>query len=68
VRDALIAGVGTGQNPRIIARQIRQALRGNLVRALRISRTETLRSYREASHRSYQANDDIMEGVDLALG
>jgi len=62
VRDALVAGVATGQNPRVIARQIRQALGGNLVRALRISRTEILRSYREASHRSYQANDDIMEG------
>ena len=62
VRDTLIAGVATGQNPRTIARQIRQALGGNLVRALRISRTEILRSYREASHRSYQASDDIMEG------
>jgi hypothetical protein len=68
VRDALIAGEGTGQGPRTIARQIRQALGGNLVRAVRIGRTEVLRGCREASHRSYQANDDIMGGVDLALG
>jgi len=62
VRDALVAGVATGQNPRVIARQIRQALAGDLVRALTISRTEILRSYRTASLRSYQANSDIMEG------
>lgn len=62
VRDALIAGVATGQNPRTIARQVRQALGGNLVRALTIGRTEVLRSYRTASLRSYQANSDIMRG------
>ena len=32
------------------------------MRALTISRTEVLRSYRTASLRSYQANSDIMEG------
>ncbi len=62
VRRALIAGVATGQNPRVIARQIRQALGNNLTRALRISRTEVLRSYREASKRTYQANDDVVKG------
>ena len=62
VRDALVAGVATGQNPRVIAQQVRQALGGNLVRALRISRTEVLRSYREASKRSYQANSDVVKG------
>jgi len=62
VRDALVAGVATGQNPRVIARQIRQALGGNLVRALTISRTEILRAYRESSRRSYQANSDVVKG------
>ena len=62
VRDALVAGVATGQHPRVIARQIRQALGGNLVRALTISRTEILRSYRESSRRSYQANSDVVKG------
>ncbi|MDA8189604.1 MAG: phage minor head protein [Dehalococcoidales bacterium] len=62
VKKALIVGVATGLNPRTVARQIRQELGGNLVRALTISRTEILRSYRTASLRSYQANSDIMEG------
>ncbi|MGQ9555900.1 MAG: phage minor head protein, partial [Anaerolineae bacterium] len=62
VRDALIAGVALGQNPRRIARQIRAALGGNLARALTISRTEVLRAYREASRRSYQANSDVVKG------
>ncbi len=62
VRKALIAGVATGQNPRAIASTIRGQLGGNLVRALTISRTEVLRSYREASRRSYHANRDIVTG------
>lgn len=61
VRDALVVGVATGQNPRTVARLVRQALGGNLVRALTISRTEMLRSYREASRRSYEANSDVVE-------
>ncbi len=62
VRKALIVGVATGQNPRTVARMIRQELGGNLVRALTISRTEILRSYRSASLRSYQANSDVVKG------
>lgn len=60
VKKALIVGVATGQNPRTVARMIRQELGGNLVRALTISRTEMLRSYREASYRSAQVNKDIL--------
>ncbi len=41
---------------------IRGRLGGNLVRALRISRTEMLRAYREATRRNYQANGDIVAG------
>ncbi len=62
IRRELVAGVATGQGPRVIARRIRRALGENLVRALRISRTEVLRSYREASRRSYRANRDIVTG------
>ncbi|MGI6079256.1 MAG: phage minor head protein, partial [Fastidiosipilaceae bacterium] len=62
VRSGLIQGLALGQNPRAIARQIRQGFGGVLVRALRISRTETLRSYREATRRNYQANSDIIAG------
>lgn len=62
VRRALITGVATGQNPRTIARQVRNAVGGSLARALRISRTEVMRSYREATHRNYEANADIVVG------
>lgn len=62
VRRALIAGLATGQNPRVIARRVRQALGGNLARALRIARTEVLRAYREAAWRTYEANADVVKG------
>jgi SPP1 gp7 family putative phage head morphogenesis protein len=45
-----------GQNPRVIAAQIRTALGGNLARALTIARTEMLGVYREAARRTYSAN------------
>lgn len=61
-REALITGLATGQSPRVIARRVRAAFGGNLARALRVSRTEVLRSYREATLRSYQANDDVVSG------
>ncbi|HEX5083570.1 MAG TPA: minor capsid protein, partial [Blastocatellia bacterium] len=51
-----------GRNPRAIARQIREGLGGNMVRALTIARTETLRVYRQASLQNYQANSDIVAG------
>lgn len=62
VRDTLIAGLALGQNPRETARQVRRAFGTGLARALNISRTETLRAYREATRLEYQANDDILEG------
>lgn len=61
VRKALIQGVATGANPRKIAREVRQELGGDLVRALRISRTEVLRSYRESSIRGMAANAGVVE-------
>lgn len=60
VRSALLVGVATGQGPRVIARTIRDALGQPLARALTISRTETVRAYREASIASYAANDDVV--------
>lgn len=62
VRESLVQGVALGQGPREIARSVRQDLGGNLVRALRISRTEVLRSYRTAAIRNYQANRDVIRG------
>ncbi len=62
VRDELISGVALGIHPTQIARRVKESLGGNLVRALRISRTETLRAYREATFLSYQANDQVVDG------
>lgn len=62
IRDSLLEGVAQGWNPERTAAKVRQFFGGDLVRALRISRTETLRAYREATLRSYQANEDVVDG------
>lgn len=62
VRDALVNGVAIGQSPRKTASEIKDALAGNLTRALAISRNEQLRAYRESSRKTYQANDDVCRG------
>ena len=62
VSTALQEAVALGYNPRKTASQIKSALGGNLTRALRISRTETLRAYREATHQTYKINSDVLEG------
>ena len=62
VSDGLIQGLALGLGAAEIAREIRAGLGGNLVRALRIARTETLRAYREASRAAYQANNDLVAG------
>lgn len=59
VRSALLQAVGTGIGPRQTARMIREALGGNLTRALTIARTEQLRALRESSHLSAARNSDI---------
>ena len=62
VGDALTHAVTVGRNPRRTARDIRDALGGDLNRALTIARTEQMRAYRSASLRNYQANSDILRG------
>lgn len=62
VADGLKNGLLLGWNPKKTADAIRESLGGNLARALRISRTETLRSYREATRQTYQANNNILQG------
>lgn len=62
VKRALVTGIALGKNPRVIARGARDALGGNMARALTIARTEVLRSYREASRETYHANQDVVEG------
>lgn len=62
VADGLVVGLAMGQSPRVIARAIRAVLGNDLNRALRISRTEVMRSYREASRASYLANPQVVSG------
>lgn len=62
VRQALVSGVVLGHNPRKIARRVSQVLDGNAARALTISRTETLRAYREATRQNYLANQGVVKG------
>lgn len=61
VAQGLITGLAVGHGPREIAREIRDALGGNLARALRISRTETQRAFRESTRRDYEKSS-VVEG------
>lgn len=62
VRQALTTGLLMGESPRVIARRVKGSLGVPLSRALRISRTEILRSYREANRAVYLANEDVVKG------
>lgn len=66
VRDALIEAVALGQNPRTIARLVRDALNTTMLRALTISRTEILRAYRDAQLRTYRETGVIKGWVWVA--
>lgn len=56
IRATLEHGLAAGWNPQRTAQQFRQSMGVGLTRAMRIARTETLRSYREASRMNYVAN------------
>lgn len=62
VYEGLLTGLAMGQGARVVARNIRRGLGGQLGRALTIARTETIRAYREATHQTYLANQDIVKG------
>ena len=62
IRDALTSGVILGKNPRVVAQAVRHATGMQASRALLISRTEMLRSYRTAKLQRYAANADILDG------
>ena len=57
-KDALLSAIVAGLSPTQTAGKLRDALGVPLTRGLRIARTETLRSYREASIATY-ADDGI---------
>ena len=60
VQGVMVAGLALGKNPKTISREIRQAAGEGLSRALTISRTETMRSYRTASLDVYQSNPEVV--------
>ena len=62
ITATLAKGVALGHGPRVTAREMRRDYGMGLTRALTIARTETLRAYREATHATYEANDDILDG------
>ncbi len=62
IADELVAGVVENAPARVIAARIREQSGIGLARSLTISRTETIRAYREISNQTYQANADVLEG------
>lgn len=60
--DAIRQGVLAGRNPNVIARDMMAACDISLVSALNTSRTEAMRSLRDATLANYRANDDVVEG------
>ena len=62
VSDAIVEGVGLGQGPRTIAREITNKLGMALTDSMRMMRTVQLWSYRESSRASYIANNHIVDG------
>ena len=62
VRDEIIAGVAQGAPVRVIASRIKEVFGGGLGRALTVSRTETLRAYREATRETFAAHRDVLAG------
>lgn len=62
IMQALLDGIAQGWNPRKIASAMKEALSGNLQRALVIARTETLRAFRDAAQTGMEGNADVLEG------
>lgn len=57
---ALVTGLVAGDSTRTVAGAMRQELGIGLTRALTISRTSVITSYRDASLEIYRANDDVV--------
>lgn len=62
VGNALITGLSLGDNPRVVADSVMQALQVPRYRALTIARDQMLNSYRSAALETYRANSDVVEG------
>ena len=62
VRGAISEGISLGKGPRQTAELVRVAAGMPLSRALRITRTETNRAYREATRLQYANNSQVVKG------
>lgn len=62
VQEALLTGIGEGQGPRVIARRMRDALGGNMSRAMTISRTEVINAHRRAGLEQAKQYSHLLEG------
>ena len=62
VAETLKEGIAVGRSPRVIASKIRDRAGMGLTRALRISRTEMLRAFREGTRATYQQNPVTVRG------
>jgi hypothetical protein len=60
-QDAIRQGVIAGRGPAVIARALMDATDISLISALNTSRTESMRSLRDATLANYQANSDVVD-------
>lgn len=63
IEQGLIQGITLGENPRVVARRVRDAFGGNLSRAMTVSRTEMLRAQRSSQLRHFQENSHAVAQV-----
>lgn len=65
MRRRLVAGIVTGDNPRVVARRMVRDVEGDfnggLSRAMNIARTEMVDAYRDTSAYAHQANRDVVD-------
>lgn len=62
IEQRLTDAVARGLNPRRIARQVSDALGGNMARAMNIARTETITAFRNANLAQYRQYPDVLVG------
>lgn len=62
ILQGIAEGIALGKSPRETARIIRNNFGLPLTKSLTISRTETLRAYREATRSQYASNNNVVKG------
>jgi SPP1 gp7 family putative phage head morphogenesis protein len=62
VAETIITSIAQGNNPKVLAKLIEEALGRSLTAAMRTARTVQLWAYREASRQNYIANKNVVKG------